>query len=165
MHRPRLLQLLRIACSAACLIPCGISTWFCIRSFYWADFVNAHVHVIPIEILSADNKLKITIPRIERWNTMATEFVGAQIQSFSSDRPEASTISGHLSSFGDVCGFGVYKSSNIAFLVPHWFLIVGAVALAGVPWLKWSYRFSLRTLLVITAFVAIALALLVVAFR
>jgi hypothetical protein len=127
--------------------------------------VNANIYVIPIEVLSADGKLKITIPRIERWNTVADGFVSAQIQSFSNERPEASTISDHLSGFGDVCGFGFYKSSNIAVLVPHWFLIVAAAALAGVPWLKWSYRFNIRTLLVVTALVAVALALIVAAFR
>jgi hypothetical protein len=165
MNHSRILWALRLAFSAVFLIACGIATWFCIRSFYWADFINAHVYVIPIEVLSVNDKLKITIPRIERWNTMADEFVGAQIQSFPSDQPEAYTISGHLSGFGAVGGFGFYKSSNIALLVPHWFLIVAAIALAGVPWLKWSYRFSLRTLLVITTFIAVVLALVVVAFQ
>jgi hypothetical protein len=123
MNRSRLLRLLRIAISAVCLILCGIATWICIRSFYWADLVNAHVHIIPIEVLSANGKLKITIPEVERWNAIANEFVGAQIQCFASDRPEASTISSHLSGFGAVGGFGFYKTLNVAVLLPHWFLM------------------------------------------
>ena len=165
MDRPRKLRLLRIAFSAVCLILCGVLMWFCIRSFYWADLVNARVYVIPIEVLSVNDRLKITIPRIEMWNTTVDGFVDWQMQCFSNDRPEALTISSHLHSFGDVCGFGFHKTLNIAVLVPHWFLIVAAAALSGAPWLKWSYRFSLRTLLLITAFVAVALALLVMAFR
>jgi hypothetical protein len=165
MNRRRMLLLMRIAFSALFVVVCGISTWFCVRSFYWADLVNARVHVIPVEILSAQNKLKITVPRIEGWNTIADGLVGAELQRFSSDEPQALTISSHLSGFGAVWGFGLYRSSNVALLVPHWFLIVVALALSGAPWLKWSYRFSLRTLLAITALVAFALAMLVVAFR
>src|SRR6478752_2526841 len=38
---------------------------------------------------------------------------------------------------------------------PHWFLvmIVGAIAIA--PWIRWSRRFSLRTLLIATTLVAV----------
>jgi hypothetical protein len=33
------------------------------------------------------------------------------------------------------CGFGFQITQNIAVLVPHWFLILAAAALAGAPWL------------------------------
>jgi hypothetical protein len=45
--------------------------------------------------------------------------------------------------------------------VPHWFLFVSFAALALLPWIRWSKRFSLRTLLVAITLVAIVLGLLV----
>jgi hypothetical protein len=42
-------------------------------------------------------------------------------------------------------------------ILPHWFLAVAATTLAYVPWLRWSKRFSLRTLLIVTTLVALVL--------
>jgi hypothetical protein len=43
--------------------------------------------------------------------------------------------------------------------IPHWFLVMPGVALAGVPW--FLGRFSLRTLLIATTLVAVVLGLIV----
>jgi hypothetical protein len=45
--------------------------------------------------------------------------------------------------------------------VPDWFLIGVALALSAAPWIRWSNRFSLRTLLIATTLVAVALGLIV----
>jgi hypothetical protein len=47
-----------------------------------------------------------------------------------------------------------------AYRVPHWLLVVLLGALAALPWVKWSWRFSLRTLLVVMTIVAIGLGLM-----
>jgi hypothetical protein len=47
--------------------------------------------------------------------------------------------------------------------VPHWLLLLFATTLAATPWIKW--RFSLRTLLIATALVAVALAAIIYASR
>lgn len=44
---------------------------------------------------------------------------------------------------------------------PDWFLIGVAIALSAAPWLRWSNRFSLRTLLITTTLVAVVLGLIV----
>jgi hypothetical protein len=44
---------------------------------------------------------------------------------------------------------------------PHWFVASAAAIFAAVPWIRWSNRFSLRTLLIITTLVATVLALIV----
>ena len=49
--------------------------------------------------------------------------------------------------------------------VPFWFLSLLTVALATLPWIKWSKRFALRTLLLITTAVAILLGLIIYAIR
>jgi hypothetical protein len=41
--------------------------------------------------------------------------------------------------------------------VPHWLLAIAFAVCAVVPWLHWSSRFSLRTLLIATTLVAVGL--------
>jgi hypothetical protein len=45
--------------------------------------------------------------------------------------------------------------------VPYWLLLLLAAAITATPWIKW--RFSLRTLLIVMALVAVALAVIVAA--
>jgi hypothetical protein len=44
---------------------------------------------------------------------------------------------------------------------PHWFASIVAVIFAATPWIRWSNRFSLRTLLFATTLVAVLLGLIV----
>jgi hypothetical protein len=52
---------------------------------------------------------------------------------------------------------------NWQFVAPGWVLGGLCVAVAGLPWLRW--RFSLRTLLIVTTLVAVVLGLAVYAGR
>jgi hypothetical protein len=47
--------------------------------------------------------------------------------------------------------------------LPHWFLVVLTAAFTVIRWMKW--RFSLRTLLIATTLVAVALGAIVLAAR
>jgi hypothetical protein len=49
--------------------------------------------------------------------------------------------------------------------VPIWMLGAHVLALAAVPWIYWSNRFSLRTLQIVTTLVAVVLGLIVWAAR
>jgi len=49
--------------------------------------------------------------------------------------------------------------------VPIWFLVVLTSALATLPWIRWTSRFTLRTLLIVTTLVAVVLGLIVVVLR
>ena len=57
-------------------------------------------------------------------------------------------------------GFGGYfgKTGSTAY-IPYWFLVVLSGTCAILPWLKFSWKFSLRTLLIATTLVAVALGL------
>ena len=46
-------------------------------------------------------------------------------------------------------------------VVPYWSLVSSFVLLAAIPWLPWSNRFSLRTLLIATTAVAVVLGIVV----
>jgi hypothetical protein len=49
--------------------------------------------------------------------------------------------------------------------VAHWLLVIVAATFTIVPWIPWSTRFSLRTLLIATTLVAVVLGLAVYATR
>jgi hypothetical protein len=46
-------------------------------------------------------------------------------------------------------------------MVPYWAIVLPSAALASVPWIRWSKRFSLRTLLIATTLVAVVLGVVV----
>jgi hypothetical protein len=61
-----------------------------------------------------------------------------------------------------VLGFGVLKGQTSLYAqIPHWFLVSLAAIGAAVPWIPWSKRFSLRTLLIAMTLVAAGLGLIV----
>lgn len=62
----------------------------------------------------------------------------------------------------DVLGFGVGKGMpGSGFCVPHGFLFVACIGIAALPWIRWSRRFSLRTLLIFTTLVSLLLGLVI----
>jgi hypothetical protein len=52
-----------------------------------------------------------------------------------------------------------------AAVVPHWFLVLLFTTFAALPWIAWSNRFTLRTLLIATTLVAVGLGAIVYAVR
>jgi hypothetical protein len=58
-------------------------------------------------------------------------------------------------------GFKLYWGVPSGVVVPLWFLVFFSVALTGLPWIRRSKRFSLRTLLIATTLVAIVLGIAV----
>src|SRR5687767_6734425 len=46
-------------------------------------------------------------------------------------------------------------------IVPHWFAIATFASLAAVRWIRWSKRFTLRTLLIVTTLIALVLGAIV----
>ena len=68
--------------------------------------------------------------------------------------------------FRHLLGFGrVHPSGSTIVFAPYWFPAIFAVVLASIPWLPWSRRFSLRTLLIATTMVAVVLGLIVAMLR
>jgi hypothetical protein len=64
---------------------------------------------------------------------------------------------------GGVFGFGRFEQgSTTVVFAPHWFPVLLSGTLAVIPWFPWSRRFSLRTLLIVTTLVAVALGIVAV---
>ena len=55
----------------------------------------------------------------------------------------------------------VWADYTTYFSVPIWLLAVVAASTGVIPWIRWSNRFSLRTLLIVTTLVAVVLGLIV----
>jgi hypothetical protein len=61
----------------------------------------------------------------------------------------------HITGYGFSWAFSA--GEYLAVGVPHWFAMIGAIALAIAPWVRWPWRFNLRTLLIGTTLVALVL--------
>jgi hypothetical protein len=63
--------------------------------------------------------------------------------------------------------FSIYTGSQnaVVCVVPLWFLSLLTGIVAATPWINWSKRFSLRTLLIATTLVAVVLGLIVYVVR
>src|SRR4029078_4692141 len=67
---------------------------------------------------------------------------------------------------GEVLGFRWIRGSGDWHLtVPYWASLLLTVALSTAPWIGWSRRCSLRTLLIVTTLVAVVLGLIVAVLR
>jgi hypothetical protein len=51
---------------------------------------------------------------------------------------------------------------SVVVYCPHWCLVVIFATLSAVPWIHWSQRFSIRTLLIATTLVAVGLGIVAV---
>jgi hypothetical protein len=66
----------------------------------------------------------------------------------------------------DPCLGGVLlRAGAVMFFMPMWIATGATVLMSAVPWIRWSNRFSLRTLLIVTMLVAVVLGLAVWAAR
>jgi hypothetical protein len=66
--------------------------------------------------------------------------------------------------FFDIAGFRWAQDFGPLILnisVPMWFLVTLSAVSAAFPWIRWSNRFSLRTLLIATTLVGMALGLVI----
>ena len=61
-----------------------------------------------------------------------------------------------------VLGFGVLKEPTSLYVrIPNWFPVALSAFMVPAPWLSWSRRFSLRTLLITTTIIAVLLGLII----
>jgi hypothetical protein len=66
----------------------------------------------------------------------------------------------------NIFGFGYFRArfgDLVSITIPHWFLVANLAALSILPWIPRSvWRFSLRTLLIVTALIALVLGAIAV---
>jgi hypothetical protein len=143
---------LQIAFSVVCGIVSLLLIVLLVRSYRRLEILEKRTGLQAVQISSV--KGRIAIARLEP----RTYVIG---------RPYLNVVAGDAADWrkGGVLGFAYYNDGSItAFIAPHCLLALLAAALAVIPWISRSWRFSLRSLLIATTLVAVVLGL-AVAFR
>jgi hypothetical protein len=144
---------LRIAWSVLWAIAAVLLVALWVRS-YWRIDMATYIH--SIKMVFHPSSLR---GRIMLMVTPMTIIDGAGIQTYSIT--QATGIDQLPDAF-----LGFYfchrPNSTIAIL-PYWFVVLCTGILTAVPWIRWSNRFSLRTLLIAMTLVAVLLGLAVYA--
>lgn len=162
MQRTRVVRALRISITAAGLLMSALVAVMWLRNFWWADVFWAPLpNAGQVAIASADGQVEfgISYPALRgaaRAN-QGTELWGWQTYTASRNR-----VFDILLPWKQVIHYRVTRNGSIAML-PHWLLAIVPLLLAGMLWIRWSRRFTIRTMLVITTLVAVVLALVVTA--
>jgi hypothetical protein len=139
---------LRIAVTALCLTVCALLVALWVRSYWRLHILEKRTGFAAIQISSVIGR--IAIAHLDRAQ-FATSYL--------------SYVAGDAADWrkGGVLGFAYYDDGSItAFIAPHWLLALLFAALAVIPWISRSWRFSLRTLLIATTLVAVGLGIIVV---
>ncbi len=151
MDRPRLIRGLRIAVSAVCGILCVLLIVLWVRSYWRYDTVRGHF-------------VKSQLFSISLWQGVVSFTTHQEAD------PNAVRLFGHWHidtrtspSFVDqpAWWFRVSLQPTLRAVVsaPNWFLVFMSATLAVIPWIQWSRRFSLRTLLIAITLIAVVLGL------
>jgi hypothetical protein len=147
-----ILRNLRIAFSVGCGILCLLLIALWVRSYWWCDIAYAQVlHTPTLGGISVEGRILCGLEQPGRSGTaIGIESISLQGQpSVVKEIPLQPTP----------LGFNAAPYSlGWVFEVPHYFAVLMTAAIAALPWRRW--RFSLRSLLIGTTVVAVALGLI-----
>lgn len=159
---------LRIAFSVTCGIACVLLVVLWVRSYWWKDslYINyyggtdriTYTDVKSLRFFSTHGRIGIS-NRQMRWApriVLIRSRVSQPYREYQDDLGQTSTSAWfrlmHWRGFSEL-------------LVPYWGIVLTSGVLAAAPWIWWSRRFSLRTLLIATTLIAVVLGLIVYASR
>ena len=137
-----MLRYLKIAVSVICLMACVLLIVLWVRSYTWEDstcFLPGHIIASLQGKLIVDGGANYTYVNDEVFVSRHLTF---DISSISTDGIVATPTGSGIS-------------------IPYWFPVVLTTALSAAPWIRWSWRFSLRTLLITMTLIAMVLGLIV----
>jgi hypothetical protein len=138
-----MLKYLRIAVTALSLTACLLLVALWVRSYWWVDAVYI-AHTYSAGSMQGD---MYVMPGI--YNSTPAHVVEHDIGPI------------HTRSIWNADAKTVFQIDGR--VVPVWILVLSLAALALLPWLRW--RFSLRTLLIVTTLVAVGLGIMIYAFK
>lgn len=147
---------LRITASALCLMACVLLIVLWVRTkFAYEGFFGPLTGTSGLGMASRHGGVGI----IAHWNTKRNSSRWGRFK-FAPDESSPRE-------YATALGFGFYQSQStaddaIAVFVPDWSLLILFGTISAVPWIRWSRRFSLRTLLIGMTLVAVVLGIVVV---
>jgi hypothetical protein len=143
-----MLHYLHIAVTALSLTACVLLVALWVRSYWWRDRVTGQSYILgAVYLWSHDGQLSCVSDRnrvLPHWEIDTNYYSRA-----------------HHMEFFFPWGWAT-KKRVIAIAFPHWFAVFLFALIAIAPWLRLARRFSLRTLLIATTLVAVALGMVVV---
>jgi hypothetical protein len=164
MERRRILRSLRTAATVACVAACYLLVLLCVRSYWWRDRAWIIGFNNVLTQLSSDQGSLSLERRSYHSHSDSTgwwQIWSYQIGTGASQMRRSSILATRYE--------WRWHPDSIAITVPHWVLILASGALAA-PWLchawkrqPYRIRFSTRTLLIVTGFVAVFLGLIAAA--
>jgi hypothetical protein len=160
-----MLRKLRIAFSVVCGIVCLLMVLLWLRSYSYEDRLAQGTSSRLFRIYSWNGRLAFEQIHPDRNPKIRRSGVGPIIlKDLSSSRfINSDPITGSGTFLGDDrVGFGrLDQDISTSVFVPYWFPVLVAAICTVLPWVPWSRRFRLRTLLFATAIVALLLAAIV----
>jgi hypothetical protein len=154
-----MLKYLRIAVTALGLTACVLLIALWVRSYWYDDLVRGpFVKSEQLRFHSEVGWLSLGVARATK-PTSRWSFICQNIE----ERHKAELD--HIAEGGTVQrippSFGLRRQWRAYYLLlPHWFVLSMIATLAVLPWIGWSKRFSLRTLLIAMALVAVVLGII-----
>jgi hypothetical protein len=148
----------RIAITVVCGIVCLLLVVFWARSYSHEEHLQFQAVYPKIFVHSVPGILCVGVTG----DTCPGGGFKLQAQSYARGEDQMQTVRLIYAKAVNAIGFGAIRAPSFVFLAPYWFYVSLATIAAALPWLRW--RFSLRTLLIATTLVAVALGL-AVAFR
>jgi hypothetical protein len=139
---------LRIAWSVGCSVLCLLLIALWMRSYWRLEILEKRTGLQAVQVSSV--KGRIAIGHLDPRATIGRCYLNVVAGNSADWRKK-----------GGVLGFAYYHDGWItALIAPHWLPAVLSAALAVIPWISRSWRFSLRTLLIGMTVVAVALSLI-----
>jgi hypothetical protein len=163
MNRPHILRLLRIAVSVVCLGACALTIAVWVRHFgVRLDQRKPILEVGNFAVYSSRGLiLAMKAPFVEIDPTYAARVSYVIPRRFQVTPSEPPIRDPNMSQGG--VRVAIWSRGIWAIQAPCWLLVIITAVIGAAPWLRWS--FSLRTLLMVTAFVAVVLGLVVMSSR
>jgi hypothetical protein len=139
---------LRIAVSTVFGILCILLIALWIRSLTWASTLQGVLGSERLQFTSEDGRLAVLIfPNIQSRNFPRRDWTITDGWSADTNHPQFQNWR-----------LGKMRPKGVFAVVSWWFVVLILAMLAAAPWIRW--RFSIRTLLIVTTLVAVVLGLI-----
>jgi hypothetical protein len=152
MNRNRLIRSLKTAFSVTCGVACVLLIVFWVRSYWWRDLLYLNL-TTPTAYAVCTSKGELVLLRSYDGNRGQGQVLVLRELPSNQRRPllwYAEKIEGR---------------TRDAISLPLWMPVLLSTTFAVIPWIPWSKRFSLRTLLIATTLVAVMLGVIIVLSR
>jgi hypothetical protein len=155
MEGSRLLRFSRIAVTTLSLTACALLAALWVRSYHEEPWLRVPSNNLDRWKYIDKSEVK-RMYQLTSWNgaiLVATTTVDPSTNRWSVSYPGKNQT---------LLGFGVRRNGPMrSAKLPYWFLVFLSATTAVIPWLSWSNRISLRTLLIATTLVAVGLGVAV----